>query len=227
MTADALATQGVLPQASGRIQRAAQRMLRLIDDLLDFASIESGRLAVKRQPQDPGSMIEETLAGFEGIAQAKGLQVTADVEPHLPMVYCDRDRVLQVLSNLVGNATAVTADGGHICLRAEARGHEVSFTVEDDGPGLSEVDVQHLFDRYWRSSDAKYKGSGLGLAIARGIVGAHGGRIHAESELGRGARFLFTIPTADLTALFRVPAPDDEQTDTSFPIGLKELHERR
>jgi signal transduction histidine kinase len=208
MTADSLAQKGAHPQAVGRIQRASKRMLRLIEDLLDFASIEAGCLVMKRQPQDPSSIIQETLASFEGVAQEKGLQLTADVEPQLPKVFCDFERILQVFSNLVGNATKVTAEGGHITLRAEARGHEVLFAVSDSGPGISEEDRKHLFERYWRSEEAEYKGTGLGLAIVSGIVSAHGGRIWAESELGRGATFLFTIPTADVTLLFTVPAPD-------------------
>ena len=183
-----------LSQSLGRIQRAAERMLRLIDDLLDFASIEAGSLAIKRQPQDPGPMIHEALASFEGVGKKKRLQLTANVAPQLPTLDCDRDRILQVLSNLVGNATSVTAEGGHITLRVEARAHDLLFAVSDDGPGISEENLKYLFERYWRGVDATYKGTGLGLAIARGIVDAHGGRIWVESELGRGATFLFTIP---------------------------------
>jgi signal transduction histidine kinase len=123
--------------------------------------------------------------------------LTARVEPNLPKLDGDRDRILQVLSNLVGNATKVTAEGGQIALRVEARGHDLLFAVSDDGPGISEENVKYLFERYWRSVDATYKGTGLGLAIARGIVNAHGGRIWVESELGHGATFLFTIPAAD------------------------------
>ena len=208
MTASTLAKTGVLPKAVARIQRAASQMLRLIEDLLDFASINAGRLAIKRKPQDPSLMIQETLANFEGIAQEMGLLLTADHAPMLPPVFCDCGRILQVLSNLVGNAIKVTAEGGHITLRVEAREQEVLFTVSDSGPGISEADVQHLFERYWRSGDTAYKGTGLGLAIASGIVSAHGGRIWAESEIGRGATFLFTIPTADVTFLFEVPATD-------------------
>lgn len=206
MTADTLAKKGALPQAVGRIQRAANQMHRLIEDLLDFASINAGRLAIRRQPQDPGSLIQETLASFEGVAQEKELRLTANVEPHLPQVFCDYDRIIQVFANLVGNATKVMSEGGQISLRVEGRGHEVLFVVSDTGPGISEEDVKHLFERYWRSDDSGYKGTGLGLAIASGIVSAHGGRIWAESELGRGATFFFTIPTADVTLLFTAPA---------------------
>jgi signal transduction histidine kinase len=189
-----------LAQSIQRIHRSAERMLRLIEDLLDFANIEAGHLAIERQTHDPASMIHETIAHFEGVAREKQLRLTADVEDSLPKVYCDRDRILQVFSNVVGNATKVTAEGGHVTLRAEARGHEILFSVADSGPGIPANDVKHLFERYWRGGQSQYKGTGLGLAIACGIVVAHGGRIWAESELGRGATFLFTIPTPEAKA---------------------------
>jgi signal transduction histidine kinase len=195
-TADSDDGQAKVPQGLGRIRRASKRMLRLIEDLLDFASIEAGRLALKRQAQDPGALIRETLASFESIAQEKRLALTATIEPQLPRVDCDRDRILQVLANLVTNATRATAAGGHILLRVEPSGDELVFAVSDNGKGIGEEDAKHLFERYWRSPDAQYEGSGLGLAIVKGIVSAHGGRIWVESELGRGATFLFTVPAA-------------------------------
>jgi signal transduction histidine kinase len=197
MTADALAKKGDLAQAVPRIRRAAKRMQRLIEDLLDFASIEAGRLAMTRQPEDPDSIIQEALTTFEGVAQEAGLKLTADVEPHLPAVYCDRGRILQVLANLVGNAIKVTPEGGHVTLRVGTRDNDLLFAVSDDGPGIGEEDAKHLFERYWRSGAARYEGTGLGLAIVSGIVIAHGGRTWVESELGRGATFLFTVPTPE------------------------------
>jgi signal transduction histidine kinase len=186
-----------LPQAIARIRRASERMLRLIDDLLDVASIEAGRLAIERGAHDAGQILQETLASFESIATEKRLRMTAEVQPNLPKAFCDRDRILQVVANLVGNATQVTAKGGQVTLRVEAAGRELLFSVADDGPGIAEEDVAHLFESYWRSHDVGYKGTGLGLAIARGIVEAHGGRIWPESTLGRGATFRFTIPIAE------------------------------
>ncbi len=204
MTARALVKSGApaekdggLAQAAGRIDRAAVRMQRLIEDLLDFASMEAGRFAIAREPEDAASMIDETLANYEAVARGKRQRLTKTIEPGLPMVHADRDRILQVLSNLTANATKATPEGGHVTLRVEARGRDVLFSVSDDGPGISDNDAAHLFERYWRSGSAPYKGTGLGLAIARGIVAAHGGRIWAESELGGGAEFLFTIPAVE------------------------------
>jgi signal transduction histidine kinase len=201
MTADTLAKVQVpeerrrgLPYAVARIQRAAQKMERLVEDLLDFASIEAGQLALWMQLEDPGPMLHETIASFDGAAQRKRLVVTAEVESNLPKIYCDRDRVLQILSNLVGNATQTVARGGFVKLRLQARERELLFSVSDDGPGICEEDVTHLFERYWRSGEVQYKGTGLGLAIAGGLVSAHGGRIWAESQVGHGATFFFTVP---------------------------------
>ena len=178
-----------------RIEQSAARMLRLIDDLVDFASIEAGRLAIKQLPEDAGAMLAETLASFESVAREKRLGLNVEMDSQLPSVCCDRGRILQVLGNLVGNATKVTAEGGHVTVRADVQGHEIRFEVADDGPGIDEGDVDHLFERYWRSDQADYKGTGLGLAIAQGIVGAHAGRIWVQSVLGRGTSFFFTLPT--------------------------------
>jgi len=171
-------------------------MLRLIQDLLDFASIEAESLAVKCRPEDPRAIVLEALVGFQSVAREKDLTLVADADAQLPKAHCDRDRVLQVLANLVGNATKATEDGKEVTVRVRKRGGDLVFSVIDHGPGISEADVPHLFDRYWRGAAADYEGTGLGLAIARGIVCAHGGRIWAESELGRGATICFTIPTA-------------------------------
>ncbi|RKH15591.1 sensor histidine kinase [Corallococcus praedator] len=213
MTTDALARQEAtarrpelpVPKAVERIQRAAERMMRLIDDLLDFVNIERGHLSIKRQPNDAGALVNETLASFERVAQEHRLTMTAEVEPRLPPILCDRVRILQVLSNLVGNAAKVTAEGGHITLKVEAHGNQSVFAVADDGPGIRADDIKHLFDRYWRSGEAKYRGTGQGLAIARGIVDAHGGRIWVESEWGHGATFRFTVPLAEDVSAVATP----------------------
>jgi signal transduction histidine kinase len=158
------------------------------------------RQLILRQLHEPGAIVHETLGSFEGIARESQVRLTAHVEPRLPRVDCDRDRILQVLANLVGNAVKATPEHGHVDLRIETRGPDVVFAVSDSGPGISAEDAHYLFERYWRSADVKYKGTGLGLAIAKVIVEAHGGRIWVESVLGQGATFLFTVPSGGAAA---------------------------
>jgi signal transduction histidine kinase len=186
-----------LSQAVSRMQRAGDRIMRLVEDLLDFACIESGGLSVRPQAENVDVMIQEIVSSFEGIAVDKRLLITANIPQSLPEVYCDRDRIIQVLSNMVANATKATTEGGTIRLAIERSGRELLFSVSDTGHGISEEDRQHIFERYFRSDEARYHGNGLGLAIAKGIVEAHKGRIWVESTLGRGTSFFFTVPVAE------------------------------
>jgi signal transduction histidine kinase len=142
------------------------------------------------------TLLRETVTSFEPLAEENELHVVLDLarSQALPAVHCDRDRVLQVLSNLIANAIKVTPGGGTITLAAEPRQHEVVLVVSDTGPGIAPDQLEHIFDRYWRGGRVGYKGTGLGLGIARGIVEAHGGRIWVESALGQGATFRFTLP---------------------------------
>jgi PAS domain S-box-containing protein len=181
-------------QALGVLQRSLNRAERLIDDLLDFANIDAGRLSLELMELDPAVLLREARDVLEPLAREKHVVLVIDAEPSLPQVRADRDRVLQVLSNLGGNAIKVSSGGAAVELRAASRGDEIVFSVTDTGPGISETDQRHLFERYWRSSTAMYKGTGLGLAIAQGIVEGHGGRIWVESTLGAGSTFFFTLP---------------------------------
>ncbi|AUX45848.1 sensor histidine kinase [Sorangium cellulosum] len=176
------------------IQRSAHRMDRLIHDLLDFASLRAGRLALQRQAQDPREIGREAVETFESLAQEKGVRLSATSGDDLPLVVCDRDRVLQVLSNLLSNALKVTGPQGSITVRCELREEHVVFAVADTGPGIPEDELPYLFERFWRGQRNGYKGTGLGLAIARELVAAHGGAISVESEVGVGTTFRFTIP---------------------------------
>lgn len=173
------------------IHRAGERMARLINDLVDFASIQSGRLGIERGDCLVAEMIESALEMFLPLAEERELRVETVIPPDRP-VHCDRDRVIQVLANLIANALKVTAAGGLIRVGAAERGGALVFFVEDTGPGIGPDDLPRLFERYWRGK-ASYKGTGLGLTIARGIVEAHGGRIWAESQVGVGSTFSFTL----------------------------------
>ena len=174
------------------IQRAGNRMNRLIRDLLDFASIQAGRLSVSKHPQDVAAMVDEVLEVTEPLAAAKSHKLVADVSSGLA-IRCDHDRVIQLFSNLVGNAVKFTPDGGTITVRAAPDGELVRFSVTDNGPGIPADELPHVFDRYYQAQRKNRDGIGLGLSIARGIVEAHGGRIWAESEEGKGCTFFFTL----------------------------------
>jgi signal transduction histidine kinase len=113
---------------------------------------------------------------------------------NLPEISCDRGRLLQVLSNLIGNAAKVTQTGGSIDVQAEANASEVVLTVRDSGPGIAEQELPHIFERFWRGQKGSHKGTGLGLAISRGLVEAHGGKIWVKSRLGEGSTFSFSVP---------------------------------
>ena len=175
------------------IQRAGNRMNRLIRDLLDFASIQGGRLSVNLRPHDAAAVVAAVTEALEPLAVAKQLRLVSEADAEL-RVSCDHDRVVQLFSNLVGNAIKFTPEGGCITVRATKDGADVRFAVTDTGPGIPTVEMPHLFDRYYQAQRRNREGIGLGLSIARGIVEAHGGRIWVESEEGRGSTFYFTLP---------------------------------
>ena len=176
-----------------RIQRQSERMARLIEDLVDFAGIQAGKLSIERRPTAPEVIISATAELFGSIAQERGIGFGVDVPAGLPTLDVDRERAVQVLSNLLANALKVTTKGGRVAIGAIGEGTDVVFFVRDSGPGIDATELPRLFERYWRSNKATYKGAGLGLSIARGIVDAHEGRIWAESQVGVGATFYFTL----------------------------------
>lgn len=178
----------------GIVRRSAERMNRLVGDLLDFANVSAGRLAIEPQPTRAMALVREALALLAPAAADSALELRADVRDDELEVVCDPGRILQVLSNLIGNAIKFSPPGSGIAVRVEARPGELWFSVADSGRGIAKDEQRHVFDRYWRANNASTPGSGLGLAISKGIVEAHGARIWVESEVGMGSTFFFTLP---------------------------------
>jgi signal transduction histidine kinase len=178
------------------IHRSAEGMYQLIHELLDVAAIDSGRMAVRRSPLPVTALITDALDLLRPLAAAKRITLITDVSPAIPAVDADRERVLQIFSNIGGNAVKFTPEGGEVEIRAMLHDGVVEFVVRDTGPGIAADDLPRVFDRFWQAKNARRAGAGLGLAIAKGIVEAHNGRIRAESKLGRGSNFSFTLPIA-------------------------------
>jgi PAS domain S-box-containing protein len=192
-----------------RIQRAVEQMERLIHDLVDVASLESGRLVLRTESLDPAVLVTEVVDTHRPAAERKSLRLESAVPPDLPRVEGDRHRLFQVFDNLVGNALKFTPPGGAVTVGAERLGGEVRFFVRDTGPGIPAEDLPHLFEAYWKAPSHREPGSGLGLSIARRIVEAHGGRLRVESEPGAGSVFSFTLGTPPPPAE-PVPLPSGE-----------------
>jgi signal transduction histidine kinase len=183
------------------VQRAATRMNRLIQDLLDVKRIEGGNLALETRDTDPSSVVSEAIEILRPVAAASSLRLESDVAPDFPLIAVDPPRIQQVLSNLVGNAIKFTPAGGQIVLRAKPADGEARFVVVDNGPGIAPDALPHIFGRFWQGKRTDRRGIGLGLTIAKGIVEAHGGRIWVESQLGAGSSFYFTVPLASAQAV--------------------------
>jgi signal transduction histidine kinase len=178
------------------IERAVASMLSLIHRLLDAARLDAGQaLAISPRPDVLGSVVDEALALIEPQAAQKSLRLEQRLDAGLLALF-DRERLLQVMGNLLGNAVKFTPEGG--CIRVEGRrvGNQVRVSVEDTGPGIPESARARLFERHWQAEATASQGSGLGLYIARGIVEAHGGRIWVEGGPGRGSTFSFCLPEA-------------------------------
>ena len=179
-----------------RVDRNVTLMTRLVDDLVDMVRIESGVIELHPGRESAAELLE---AARELIAtQASAGELKLEVLPGAAglFVRADRERVLQVLANLLGNAVKFTPKGGRVTLSASEQGTVVRFEVIDSGPGIASEEGDKIFARFWRSDPKRRSGLGLGLYIAKGLVQAHGGSLWYESEPGQGTRFFFTLPQA-------------------------------
>ena len=174
------------------IVKSARRMETLIGDLLDLSRIDARRLVITPAPVDIGDVLAETVEAHAEVAAAGSVAVTT--HPTDLVAYADRQRVLQILSNLVGNAIRFTPAGGSVTLSAERTGEHVAVSVTDTGSGIQAEQLPRVFERFWRGHRDDKHGTGLGLSIVKGLVEAHSGTVAVASRPGEGARFSFTLP---------------------------------
>jgi len=198
-----MATQNLLEEPkdvkelASSINRSADEMLRLIEDLLDVERIAVGKLTLNIEQHDVSEIIKEAVEKFKGTAASKGITLEAAPQDVCGYVVCDRSRVMQVLSNLIGNAIKFTPAKGQICVscqRAGPEGGEVRISVSDTGEGIAPEKIKTIFDRFSQIHNQDRRGIGLGLYIAKMMVEEHAGRISVESKLGAGSTFHFTLP---------------------------------
>jgi signal transduction histidine kinase len=178
------------------VRRNVDRMTRLIASLLDASAIEAGQLSVEKRPHDAGAIIEEAVEVAQPLAAVKRQTLVPESDESV-FAMCDQERVLQVLSNLIGNAIKFTEEGGTIIVRVERAGRSACFSVKDTGRGIEPANIRHVFERHWHAQRATGGGTGLGLFIAKGIVEAHEGKLWAESARGKGSTFYFTLPLSE------------------------------
>lgn len=179
------------------ISNGIGQISRLIEDLVDWASIEQGKFRLETNIIDPGAMVEGLVVGPAARAAARGLSLKTELAAGLPAVAADQKRLSQVLNNLLENAVRHTPKGGTVIVKVDAEAGAVRFAVRDSGDGIDPAEVGKLFQSFYQGAGGSGGGRlGLGLSISKEIVASHGGRIWVESAgLGKGATFLFTIPT--------------------------------
>jgi signal transduction histidine kinase len=169
-------------------------MSRVIADLLDMASIRSGRIEVKPQPEIAANLVHEAIAVHEPLAHQKGIRLLAECDALTAVVLCDRERILQVFSNLLGNAIKFCRHSDQIRVSLRMSDDRIQASVVDTGPGIASEDLPLVFDAYFSGAKNRRNGTGLGLYITKRIVEAHDGRIWIESEMGKGTAVHFTLP---------------------------------
>lgn len=179
------------------LKHAAERMNRLIQDLLDMSRLEAGQLPLRCSQHSPTKLTQEVVDVQSTRANEKGVELSWDMENGLPHVFADADRLQQALTNLLDNSIKFTPSGGRVEVRVTHRDGRIWFEVADTGPGIPSEIIEHIFDRYWQAHISGRAGAGLGLAIVKGIVEAHQGTITVTSEPGMGTTICFSIPVDD------------------------------
>ena len=176
-----------------------RHLVRLLNDLLDLARSDAGRLSIRPQPTEVAPLVEDVVRTMRAQTEASSQSLTEQVEPGLPLINVEADRIRQILVNLLTNAHEYTPEGASIGVAARADGAEVEISVSDNGPGIPPDQLQRIFERFTRGDAGltqRVGGTGLGLAISKSLVELHGGSIRAESTVGQGSTFYVRLPVA-------------------------------
>ncbi len=189
----------VSPEELGLLHQETLLLNRLIADLRILAQAEAGQLHLQMEPVEPGELVQQVAERMQLRADEKHIRLETEIANPLPNVIADRDRLVQIMTNLVDNALRYNPTGTQVRIGASSSTDRVELSVRDDGPGIPAHELPHLFDRFWRAEKSRNRstgGSGLGLAIVRQLVEAHHGEVHVESEAGKGTRFVVLLPAA-------------------------------
>ncbi len=198
-TLEAMLDGVLVPDASElrNLHSEARRLARLVDDLRTLSLADEGQLVLELEPVDMGELVEQVVGQTSSVAEARHITLRAEMEPSIPLITADGDRLIQVLTNLLSNALRYAPENGHVTVRAAKIGSKLRLSVEDDGPGIAPQDVPFVFERFWRGDKSRSRGSGgsgIGLAIVRQLIEMHGGTAGVESQVGRGATFWIELP---------------------------------
>jgi signal transduction histidine kinase len=172
----------------------SERLLRMINDLLDLAKLESGRSILPTRPTEPRELVRTAEEDLRTLVESRGSKLVSKISPELPLVSVDSRQIAHVFSNFVSNAVKYAKPGEEIVLRAKNQHGNVRFSVIDHGPGIAPQFQAQLFDRFFRVPGSENTGAGLGLAIAKEIVLTQGGHIGVQSTPGQGSEFYFDLP---------------------------------
>ena len=185
-------------QVLGIAKRSIDRLTMMINDLLDLSKLEAGKMRLHIEPYDFQVLVDEVLGSLKSLAERKSVNLCFEPIKEFPKVACDADRMIQVLMNLVGNAVKFTPENGSVAVRLEvAANRHVNIIVSDTGVGIAKENLARIFERFEQvkeTAPSGYKGTGLGLSICKELVELHDGNILAESELGKGSRFIVSLP---------------------------------
>ncbi len=192
-----VSSQPEVKQAAGIIHNEAERMHRMVIDLLDLARLDTGTMELDRSPIDAHQLLERVTRKFAPQAAGAGIQLSLDAAA-LPLIVGDHDRLVQVFTNLIDNAIKYTPEGGKVQVHATRVEDSINIAVSDSGQGIEPDELSRVFERFYQTDRSRGggrgRGAGLGLAIASEIVRAHGGRIFAQSKVGQGSRFTVSLP---------------------------------